>query len=59
VAHLTPPVGVSLFLAAKIGGVPFARAARAAIPFVLCETVVILLVTFIPPIALYVPSLMK
>jgi len=58
-AHLTPPVGVSLFLAAKIGGVPFARAARAAIPFVLCETVVILLVTFIPPIALYVPSLMK
>ena len=57
-AHLTPPVGVSLFLAAKIGGVPFAQAARAAIPFVLCEMVVILLVTFIPQIALYFPSLL-
>ena len=58
-AHLTPPVGVSLFLAAKIGGVPFAKAARAALAFVGCEIVVILLVTFVPEIALFIPSLMK
>ncbi len=52
-AHLTPPVGVGLFLAAKIGGVPFETAARWAMPFVFCELIVILLVTFFPPISLF------
>ena len=52
-AHLTPPVGVGLFLAAKVGGVPFETAAKWAIPFVLCEVVVILLVTYFPSISLF------
>ena len=56
-AHLTPPVGVGPFLAAQLGGVPFARAARYALPFVLCEIVVILLVTYVTPIANFLPSL--
>lgn len=52
-AHLTPPVGVGLFLAAKVGKVPFETAAKWAVPFIACEIVVILLVTFFPSIALY------
>lgn len=56
-AHLTPPVGVGLFLASQLGRVPFAEAARYAIPFVLCEVVVILLVTYVRPIAMFLPSL--
>jgi C4-dicarboxylate transporter DctM subunit len=52
-AHLTPPVGVGLFLAAKVGKVPFETAAKWALPFIVCELVVILLVTFIPSIALF------
>jgi C4-dicarboxylate transporter DctM subunit len=56
-AHLTPPVGVGLFLASQLGKVPFATAARYAIPFVLCEVVVILLVTYVKPIAMFLPSL--
>ena len=52
-AHLTPPVGVGLFLAAKVGGVPFETAAKWAIPFVLCEVVVILLVTYFPSLSLF------
>jgi len=57
-AHLTPPVGVGLFLASQLGKVPFATAARFAIPFVLCEIVVILLVTYVKPIAMFLPSLL-
>lgn len=57
-AHLTPPVGVGLFLASQLGGVPFTRAVRAAIPFILCEVAVILLVTFVPAISLWLPSFM-
>lgn len=58
-AHLTPPVGVGLFLAAQLGNVSFARAALWAIPFVLCEIVVVLLTTFVPAIALTLPNLVK
>lgn len=57
-AHLTPPVGVGLYLASQLGRVPFAQAARYAIPFVLCEIVVILLVTYVKPIAMWLPSLL-
>ena len=56
-AHLTPPVGVGLFLAAKLGGVPFETAAKWAIPFVICELIVIMLVTLFPSISLYFASL--
>lgn len=55
-AHLTPPVGVGLFLAAKVGGVPFETAAKWAIPFVVSELIVILLVSYFPSISLYLAS---
>jgi C4-dicarboxylate transporter DctM subunit len=58
-AHLTPPVGVGLFLAAQMGNVSFSKAAKWAIPFVLCEVVVVLLTTFIPAIAMTLPNLLK
>lgn len=58
-AHLTPPVGVGLFLAAQLGNVSFAKAAKWAIPFVLCEIVVVLLTTFVPEVALTLPNLIK
>jgi C4-dicarboxylate transporter DctM subunit len=57
-AHLTPPVGLSLYLASQIGGVPFASAAKWALPFVACEIVALLLVTYVPPIAMFLPSMM-
>jgi C4-dicarboxylate transporter DctM subunit len=58
-AHLTPPVGVGLFLAAQLGGVSFARAALWAIPFVICELIVMLLTTYVPGIAMTLPSLVQ
>lgn len=57
-AHLTPPVGVGLYLASQLGGVPFAQAARYAIPFVILEFMIVLIVTYVKPIAMFLPSLM-
>ncbi|KAA0892631.1 TRAP transporter large permease [Pusillimonas sp. ANT_WB101] len=51
-AHITPPVGLALYLASQIAGIPFTTAARAAVPFVICEVIVLMLVTFIPIISL-------
>jgi C4-dicarboxylate transporter DctM subunit len=36
-----------------VGKVPFETAAKWALPFIACELVVILLVTFIPGLALF------
>ena len=58
-AHLTPPVGLAVYVAAQIGGVPLAHAFRAAIPFALCMMGVIMIVTYIPGISLFLPSLMQ
>ena len=58
-AHITPPVGVGLYLAAQLGNVPFSTAAKWAIPFVLCELLVILIVSFVPAVSMAIPSLMS
>jgi tripartite ATP-independent transporter DctM subunit len=59
VANITPPVGMTLMTAAKIANVPYERAIIETIPFFLSHMVVILLVTFFPAIALWLPGLLK
>lgn len=58
-AHLTPPVGLALYLASNIGKVPFQDAIKQAIPFIVCEVIVILLVTFVPFLSLWLPSFVR
>ena len=53
----TPPVGVCLFVAANIAKAPLSAVARAVVPFLLCNLFVLLLVSFVPWISLWLPSL--
>jgi len=53
----TPPVGVCLFVASSIGKISISKIARANIPFLLVSIVVLLLVSYIPAISLWLPSL--
>jgi C4-dicarboxylate transporter DctM subunit len=53
--HLTPPIGVGLYLAASIGGVPFHRAVVAALPLFLIELGVLTLVALVPELATWLP----
>ena len=53
----TPPVGVCLFVASSIGKIPMERIAKAGVPFLLVSLIVLLLVTYVPGISLYLPSL--
>ena len=55
---LTPPMGVSLFVVAKVGNVPFGTLARAIIPFIIPLFIVLLLLIFFPPLVMFLPSLM-
>lgn len=53
---ITPPVGVVLYLIADIAGISFERTVKATIPFLLPLIIVLLLITFIPQIALFLPN---
>jgi tripartite ATP-independent transporter DctM subunit len=58
VANITPPVGMTLMTAAKIAEVPYERAIRQSAPFLVSHLLVIVLVSLIPAIPLWLPSLL-
>ncbi|SDL28447.1 TRAP transporter, DctM subunit [Franzmannia pantelleriensis] len=53
----TPPVGVCLFVVAGIGKLPMLKVARAIVPFLICNIGVLLLVSFVPAVSLWLPTL--
>ncbi|MEM1129969.1 MAG: TRAP transporter large permease [Pseudomonadota bacterium] len=55
---LTPPVGMVLYVLSKVSGVPFERCVRATLPFLLPLVGVLLLLTFVPSLSLFLPSLL-
>ena len=54
---ITPPYGMALYLGSSISGVPLIRIVRAAVPFMISNLVVLLLVTYVPAISLTLPRL--
>lgn len=54
---LTPPVGSCLFISSAISHLPIEKIVKATIPFYLCMIVVLMMVTFIPQISMFLPSL--
>ena len=57
VGLVTPPVGACLNACTKICGMPIVRIFRNALPFILCNVVILVLVTFVPAISLWLPGL--
>ena len=54
----TPPVGVCLFVVAGIARLPLAPVVRAIFPFLLTNILVLLLVSYIPALATWLPSVL-
>lgn len=55
---ITPPVGMSLFLITKLTEVPVVKLVKRLFPYMLCILVVLLLVTYVPPLTLWLPSVL-
>lgn len=51
----TPPMGLVLFVASTVSGVKVETIARAILPFLFAEVIVILLITYFPFFTLFVP----
>jgi tripartite ATP-independent transporter DctM subunit len=54
----TPPVGVCLFVCAGIARLPLTPVVVAILPFLLTNILVLLAVSYIPPLATWLPSLL-
>lgn len=55
----TPPVGTCLFVGCAVGKVPIEKALRTIWPFYLAMLVALILVTFIPSVSMFLPSLLE
>jgi C4-dicarboxylate transporter DctM subunit len=54
----TPPVGICLFIACAIANISLERISRAIVPMIAAVLVVLMLVTFVPQLSLFLPSIM-
>ncbi|WP_420391605.1 TRAP transporter large permease [Acuticoccus sp.] len=54
---LTPPIGMVLYVLSRVADVPFERCVTATAPFLIPLFVVLLLVTFVPALTLFLPTL--
>jgi C4-dicarboxylate transporter DctM subunit len=57
IGTLTPPVALNLYVAANLADISMERISKAAIPFVIALIVALLIVTYIPPLSLWLPEL--
>jgi len=58
IGMVTPPVGLNLFVTAGITGMSIGRVVRAALPWSLVLLAFLMLVTYVPSISLWLPTLM-
>jgi C4-dicarboxylate transporter DctM subunit len=57
VGFITPPLGVNLFVAARVGNVSLEEVLKGMIPFIIVMLLSLLLITFIPGISMFIPNL--
>lgn len=54
---LTPPVGMVLYVLARVAKIPFERCVVATAPFLIPLVLVLLLITFVPAVTMWLPTL--
>ena len=56
--YLTPPVGMNLFLSSYRFKMPLPKVYRAVVPYLIILAIGVLIITYVPWITLFIPSLM-
>ncbi len=57
IGTLTPPIGIVLFVVARVAKLPFEAVTRATAPFLIPLIVVLILITLFPELVLFLPRL--
>ncbi len=58
IGMITPPVGLNLFVTSGVAGMPMMRVVQAALPFLAVLFVFLIMVTYIPWLSTYLPTLL-
>lgn len=58
IGFITPPLGINLFVAARVGNEPLETVTAGIIPFILAMLLCLLLITFIPQISMFLPQVL-
>ncbi len=56
---ITPPVGINLFIAMRIGNIRMLPLVRELIPFLIAELVVIALIALVPALSTWLPTVLR
>ena len=54
---LTPPVGMVLYVLVGMSDVPMEKIVKCMLPFILVLSVLLLIITFVPGISMFLPTL--
>jgi len=57
IGFITPPLGINLFVAARVGGEPLETVTSGIMRFMVVMLICLLLITFIPAISMLIPNL--
>jgi C4-dicarboxylate transporter DctM subunit len=57
IGMITPPVGLNLFVTSGVANMPMMKVVRAALPFLAVLFVFLIMVTYIPPISTWLPTM--
>ena len=59
IGTITPPVGIVLFITARVANLPFDRVCRESLPFLWPLVAVLAAITLVPSLTTYLPALFK
>ncbi|MBU3182269.1 TRAP transporter large permease [Clostridium psychrophilum] len=58
IGFITPPLGINLFVAARVGEVPLETVTKGIIPFIIIMIICLAVISNIPQISLFLPNLL-
>ncbi len=58
IGNATPPMGMTLMVASQIAEVPYERAIKEVLPFITAEIIALLLISYLPQLTLWVPTIL-
>lgn len=58
IGMVTPPMGINLFVASGMTKIPVLRLARATVPFLIAFFISLMLITFVPQLSMFLPSIL-
>lgn len=59
IGFITPPLGVNLFVASSVSKIPLEQIIRAIMPFLIMMIITLMVITYIPAMSTWLPSIQK